>query len=280
MNIVFRVDSSIEIGTGHVMRCLTLADELKKQYSNILFICRDFDGHLKGLINEKGYSVVLLPDFKFFFKDSNDFSGYYNWLSSLWQQDANETINIIKNNKLDWLIVDHYGIDYRWHNKLRDLTKRIMVIDDLADRKLDCDLLLDQTYGRKKQDYFELIPNDCQMLLGAKYALLRPEFALFRSSAIKKRKKNTSISNILITITRRGQRMMRGRLVLSNTVFGTWVQGLRKAGRLYLVITTTYAVRVKTHFLCRTWYIKPIMGPSAVAIRSHFRTVQAYGWII
>jgi len=241
MNIVFRVDSSIEIGTGHVMRCLTLADELKKQYSNILFICRDFDGHLKDLINEKGYSVVLLPDFKFFFKDSNDFSGYYNWLSSLWQQDANETINIINNNKLNWLIVDHYGIDYRWHNKLRDLTQRIMVIDDLADRKLDCDLLLDQTYGRKKQDYFELIPNDCQMLLGAKYALLRPEFALFRSRAIKKRKKSTSISNILITM---------GGMDINNVTSR--------------VIKTLFSIK---------WYKKPSINVVLNGLAPHFDTV-------
>ena len=200
MNVVFRVDASIQIGIGHVMRCLSLADEIKRLPSNIYFICRTLNGHLKKLINQKGYEVVLLPDLEIEYKNSGYNSDFEGWLKLFWLQDANETISIVKNDNLDWLIVDHYSIDYRWHEKLKNLSKKIMVIDDLANRKLNCDLLLDQTHGRKFEDYSHLVNNGCELLLGAKYALLRPEFFEYRSDAINKRKEIFSINNILITM--------------------------------------------------------------------------------
>jgi len=198
MNIAFRVDSSIEIGTGHVMRCLTLAYKLKKQNNNIFFICRDYPGNLKEFINTSGYPVALLP--KMSITTITGISDYLTLANKTWEKDANDTVSAIKKNKLDLLVVDHYGIDYRWHNKLRKITKKIMVIDDLANRKLDCDLLLDQTYDRQKQSYLHLVPDQCEMLLGTNYALIRPEFPLLRSTAIQKRKNGGAIKNVLVTM--------------------------------------------------------------------------------
>ncbi|HDY75388.1 MAG TPA: UDP-2,4-diacetamido-2,4,6-trideoxy-beta-L-altropyranose hydrolase, partial [Candidatus Marinimicrobia bacterium] len=123
-----------------------------------------------------------------------------SWLGASWQQDAEESIRAIGNTVPDWLIVDHYAIDARWHNQFRERVGQIMVIDDLADRPLDCDLLLDQTYGRQLDTYQEQVPPGCQILLGSRYALLRPEFSKLRPLAIKKRKIFNGINRILVTM--------------------------------------------------------------------------------
>ena len=200
MNIAFRVDSSIQIGIGHVMRCLSLADQIKNKASNIFFVTRSLDGSMEQFISEKGYKVILLP--------SNDeiIIGKKNSFQSNefkefdWLQDLNATKEAIEDKKIDWLIVDHYGIDYRWHKIIAKFTNKIMIIDDLANRKLHCNVLLDQTYGRKFEDYDQLIDKETEMLLGANYALLRPEFSNLRIPAVNKRKKIESISNVLISI--------------------------------------------------------------------------------
>ena len=145
MSVVFRVDASINIGIGHVMRCLTLADEIKKTDSDILFICRELKGNLRRLINKRGFEVSLIHHNLEGKKNNKDFS---------WLPDVNETIDIIRNINPTWLIIDHYGIDYRWHDKIRKHTNQIMVIDDLANRQMYCDLLLDNTIGRVPKDYY------------------------------------------------------------------------------------------------------------------------------
>ena len=213
MNIAFRVDSSIEIGTGHTMRCLTLADKFNIQENNILFIISDFLGNQKDFITKKGYFVVTLSKFENL--NNNHFPDHLSLFDVDWEKDAKDTINNVKNYKLDLLIVDHYGIDYRWHSCLRKYTKQLMVIDDLANRQLDCDLLLDQTYGRKKKSYIDLIPNHTKMLLGTNFALVRPEFALLRSIAHQKRNQNTEIRNILISIGGMDSKNITGEAIIA-----------------------------------------------------------------
>ena len=80
---------------------------------------------------------------------------------------------------------------------MRDSCQRIMCIDDLADRQHDCDLLLDQTPGRGGNDYSNLIPDHARQLLGAKYALLRSEFAQWQNATLARRKSPKS-QHILI----------------------------------------------------------------------------------
>jgi UDP-2,4-diacetamido-2,4,6-trideoxy-beta-L-altropyranose hydrolase len=64
-----------------------------------------------------------------------------------------------------------------------------MVIDDLADRKHQCDILLDQTFGRQQEDYSGRTPEGCELLLGSEYALLRSEFAKWRAYSLERRSK-------------------------------------------------------------------------------------------
>ena len=192
MNIVFRVDSSSQMGVGHLMRCLTLADELKKQNHNATFICRELKGNLIKLIEHR---VLILPVDKDF--QSDDL--YLSWLGATQEQDAKQTIQVIHDNA-DLLIVDSYALDEVWHKQLKPHIKKIMVIDDLADREFDCDVLLNQNLGSQKEDYQGKVLSDCELLLGCDYALLRPEFSELRKQVKEKRKGTKEIKNILISM--------------------------------------------------------------------------------
>jgi len=179
MKIAIRVDASVKIGTGHVMRCLTLAEELKHNKAEVVFICRELPGHMADLIERKGFSVNLLslPDKKKSEIDVEPLS-HAEWLAVPWEYDARETHQVLEAQKhCDWLVVDHYAIDEKWEKKQRDVVSKIMVVDDLADRIHDCDLLLDQNfYLNPEERYSQLVPLQCKGLLGPKYALLRKEF--------------------------------------------------------------------------------------------------------
>lgn len=198
MNVLIRADASVQIGSGHIMRCLTLADELKKNLARVHFVCRDFLGHMGDQIREYGYQVTMLPPLEEPYAPEAGKFTHVDWLSVFCQQDATETARAIRGEQYDWVIVDHYGIGYRWHKRLRSFSKKIMVIDDLADRKFDCDLLLDQTYGRDKMAYLPYVPPDCQILTGSQYALLRPYFSKLRQEAMANRKFCKGVKRILV----------------------------------------------------------------------------------
>lgn len=160
---VIRADASIHIGTGHVMRCLVLAKQIRALGdTDISFICRDDPGHLAELIRNQGFVVNLLP------AETHPFS---------WQLDARQVLDCLGTETIDWLVVDHYGIDSRWEAMLRSRTRKILVIDDLANRLHECDALLDQNYRLNLEHRYDgLLPDSCITLLGPNYLLLRPEF--------------------------------------------------------------------------------------------------------
>lgn len=202
MNIVFRCDASIQIGTGHVMRCLTLADELARQAAKCHFICREHEGNLIDFIAQKGYEVYKLEAVYLDDNVKGDIEPilfHSQWLGTSQDEDAQQTINIVNTIQPEWLVIDNYALDSYWEEKLRPHCNNILVIDDLADRKHDCDVLLDQTYGRNNKDYQNLVPNHCEILCGTTYALLRPEFSKWRQYSLERRKDN-SVNNILINL--------------------------------------------------------------------------------
>lgn len=203
MKIVIRVDASLEMGTGHVMRCLTLAEALKTKETDITFICRKHQGNLITRIQSQGFTVHTLEVLNGSNQVENGKNSnlllHANWLGVSQQQDAEQCSSILENIKPDWLIVDHYALDKTWQNLLKIYYKKLMVIDDLADRAHLCDLLLDQTYGRQTSDYQNLVPKTCEMLLESQYALLRSEFAQWREYSLKRRIK-PEFKNILITM--------------------------------------------------------------------------------
>ena len=178
MKIVFRVDASTFMGSGHVMRCLILAEALREKKHHIYFICRDYPGNFIDIIKARKFSVAVLP-----FEEHAEYQAqqisdnYAHWLWVSREEDAIQTISFLKNKNIDLIIVDHYGLDEIWEKLLRPFVKRMMVIDDLANRSHDCDVLLDQNYYQSLENrYCHLAPKDCHALLGPKYAMIRPEF--------------------------------------------------------------------------------------------------------
>lgn len=199
MKIAFRTDASIQIGTGHVMRCLTLATKLQQHGHDCRFICREHPGHLAEFIADKGFLVDLLPPASDTDVSGLSWNAHAAWLGASWQQDAEQTQNLLKDQPVDWLVVDHYALDTHWEQQLSAVTRQMMVIDDLADRNHDCDLLLDQTFGRDSKDYKPLVPEHCKILCGSQYALLRPEFAQWREYSLQRRKEG-KLKQLLINL--------------------------------------------------------------------------------
>lgn len=175
MQIVFRVDASATIGIGHVMRCMTLADELKKTGATTAFVARHLPDHLNRMAAARGHQVFRIGK-----KDAAepcDELAHAHFLGTSQQQDAAQTREILSKRQTTWLVVDHYGIDQRWESSLRPFADRILAIDDLADRQHDCDLLVDQNaYANMNTRYDGRIPRNAKALLGPNYAILRPEF--------------------------------------------------------------------------------------------------------
>lgn len=189
--VAFRADASQQIGTGHVMRCLTLADSLRNRGAACHFICGLKSGNLVDLIQRSGYPVRTLPQVGQ--SDSvpepkNPGRTYASWLQTDQATDARETSEALAEIGPDWLIVDHYAIDARWEQAVRARTRSLMVIDDLADRPHDCDLLLDPNLSREPGNYSGLLPPGCETLTGEDFALLRPEFAELRQVSLQRRK--------------------------------------------------------------------------------------------
>lgn len=160
MKVAFRADASIEIGSGHVMRCLALADLLRQRGAETCFLTRPLAGHLGASIKAHGHSLIWI--------EAETMPG-----------DAEACAAALKaTGPWDWLVVDHYGLDLAWERAMRQVANRIMVIDDLANRAHDCDLLLDQNLHREPEGrYAGLVPTGCTKLIGPRYALLRREFA-------------------------------------------------------------------------------------------------------
>lgn len=183
--IAFRVDASIDIGTGHVMRCLTLADALSSDGAACHFLCRDLPGHLASLIQQRGHNIHLLPRAEETADDQT--TAHSAWLTVTQAEDARQSKAFIEDNRPDWLIVDHYALDREWEASARKPGARLMVIDDLADRPHICEVLLDQNLGRRLADYDGLVGSDCSRLIGPRYALLRPEFAERRKESLVRR---------------------------------------------------------------------------------------------
>lgn len=179
LKVVFRTDAGSQIGTGHFMRCLTLADALQQRGSQIRFISRNLPVYLRDMLAAKNLEYIALGGDTTI--SSIDELAHAHWLGTSQAQDAQATIQALSGQSWDWLVVDHYALDKRWESALRGITLKIMVIDDIADRQHDCDVLLDQNFYVDMQTrYAAKVPAHCQLLLGPRFAMLREEFRKLR----------------------------------------------------------------------------------------------------
>lgn len=182
MNITFRTDASLQIGTGHVIRCLTLASSLRDRGAECRFVCREHSGHLLDLIRNQGFEAIGLPrqelDISVTPKTDKQAYAQKAWLGTDWATDAEQTRVSVGETFIDWLIVDHYALDVHWESAMRRHCRKLMVIDDIADRPHDCDLLLDQNlFSDMSERYIGKISAYCGKMLGPHYALLQPIYA-------------------------------------------------------------------------------------------------------
>jgi UDP-2,4-diacetamido-2,4,6-trideoxy-beta-L-altropyranose hydrolase len=188
MQIAFRVDASATIGTGHVMRCLTLADALKRQGASCTFIARHLPDYLQELIESKAHENIRIGEHCQ--AEPCDELSHAHFLGTSQSQDAAQAQTVLAALQPNWLILDHYGIDQRWETLMRPHAKKILVIDDLADRDHNCDLLVDQNlYADMSERYYQRIPTSTKTLLGVQYVMLRSEFSEARKD-VRVRKGN------------------------------------------------------------------------------------------
>ncbi len=168
------------------MRCLTLAQELRRNGFNVALVCRAYPGNIISRIESQDIPVHTLSSVEEGGGTPTAGGIYERWLQMPQEEDAEVTIAVLDELDIepDWLIVDHYSLDRRWETMLRPKVKQLMVIDDLANRSHDCDLLLDQNYYRYGASrYRDLINAHCKCLFGPQYALLRDEFRISPSES-------------------------------------------------------------------------------------------------
>ncbi|MEZ2377297.1 UDP-2,4-diacetamido-2,4,6-trideoxy-beta-L-altropyranose hydrolase [Enterobacter sp. RCC_40] len=202
MKIAFRVDASLSIGSGHVVRCLTLADALRKKGAHCVFITKAHPGNLIELIKSRSFDVFIIPTGP----DSGEeyIQNEKFWLGGTQRDDAIKSIDLCKSNNFtpDAMITDHYSLDDSWEKIFQSHfpEAKIIVIDDLCNRKHECYLLIDSTLERQSVEYKPFVSSECILLMGTDYALLREDFAQLRSLAYEKRKNIASPRKVLITM--------------------------------------------------------------------------------
>lgn len=176
--VVFRADASPEIGGGHVVRCLALAEHLRERGWRCLFAVRPRTLATVPALESAAHRIVELCG------EPHD--------------EARELGSRLGEN-VHWLVVDHYARDARFERAARTWAQRVLAIDDGPGRAHDCELLLDQTLGRAQRDYRARVSEGCRLLLGPQYALLRAQFAAARSAVLERRRESTGIERILVS---------------------------------------------------------------------------------
>ncbi len=199
IRVAFRADSSTQMGTGHLRRCLALADAIVQHGGTVAFVCRPRPGNVSAEVAERGYTLLELPALAHD-QDVSEPSASegLGWLGADPETDAAQTKMLVD----EWggasaLVVDHYGIDWRWERALRSSVGKVLVIDDLADRRHECDILTDSLAVDNASDrYAHLVDSGTRLLLGPRFAVLRKEFLRQRASVPAR---DGHIKKILVT---------------------------------------------------------------------------------
>ena len=178
MNVAIRVDASQVIGSGHVMRCSTLAHALRESGAEVRFICRELPGNYAEWLRARGFRVELLPAPVVPLPPGG---GYATWLGVDASTEATQSSAVLQSAVVDWLIVDHYALDAAWEQAVCPPSARVLAVDDLAERNHACALLLDQNYHTAGVTRYAGLAPAAELLLGPRYALLRPDFAACRA---------------------------------------------------------------------------------------------------
>jgi len=174
---IIRCDASPTLGGGHVMRCLTLADAMAAEGYAVRFACAAGSVEAVPALARSRFETITLVN----------------------PLDPAELLGHLAED-VQVAVIDHYGIDAAYERALRARVETVVVIDDLADRPHDCNILVDQNFGREAVDYAGLVPEDAAVLAGAQYAMLRPEFAHARKNALARRAATGKVGRILVSM--------------------------------------------------------------------------------
>jgi len=177
--VLIRADAGDRIGHGHLARCITLADDLSKGGSETVIVLgrrsgwqRAVDSRSEGLARHRVVTIAV-PDGV----DTEDAEGPC-WDAADQEKDAEATLEVSGLVRPDIVIVDHYRFDRSWEAPFRERGARVVVIDDLADRVHECDVLVDMgRRGSAASDYSDMLPSDAVRLLGPRYAIIDPAYA-------------------------------------------------------------------------------------------------------
>ena len=159
--LVVRADAGAHLGTGHLMRCLALAQAWIAEGGKVTFLSCCESPALRRRVTREGARFVPLAAAH---PDPTD-----------WQA----TLRLIRKLKPDWLVIDGYHFDPEYQKAARAAGVRVLVVDDMAHwPKCHADILLNQNLGAEKLQYH--CDRDTELLLGTQYVLMRTEFLKWR----------------------------------------------------------------------------------------------------
>jgi len=200
MSVLFRVDSGHHIGSGHVMRCLSIAEILRSHNVNVYFASKQHPGHCIDLIDKKGFMVLPIDQNEINEpSESANWCPHASWLRGTEEEDANEVLTLLREassvKAIDWVVVDHFSLTEKWHRLIKQsLDAKVMIIDGLSDRKVDSDILLDPNLVNDvDKKWSHHIPAYAETFVGPQFFPLREEF-----SELETKVRIGKVSNLLI----------------------------------------------------------------------------------
>lgn len=179
MHAVFRADASPAIGGGHVQRCLTLADAFVEAGWHCSFAFREGTLETVPALATRGHELLPLSE-----PDEEEPAG----------------IGAAVNARCDLLVVDHYGRGQAFESRCRGFASCILALDDLPSRAHDADFLLDATPRASDDAYRAVVPSTCSLLVGPRFALLRPQFSKARAEALARREARVAPRRLLVSM--------------------------------------------------------------------------------
>ena len=196
-HVAFRADACERIGGGHVVRCLALGEAVRRRGGRVSFVCGSLTAGAKAAIEAAGHRLLRIAPLPA--------AASADWDRAplpppVQEEDWAATLAALATDRPSWIVVDHYRLDRQWEGPARTSRFRLAVLDDLANRPHDCDLLVDQTFGRSAADYDGLVGGAARRLTGSAYALLRPEFAAARPEALARRRSAGPVRRVLVSL--------------------------------------------------------------------------------